>query len=179
MDGWPRCCASLVAGAALYAMGVASGIAGAHTLRHAHFGLLIDVLSYNAMISIFLACAGLILQMAGALLWPAVALHAVLAIWCLSRLCSDVTAKGCSFLAVNVHFERIAPGLTGRIFSGSWNSALVTPQLSRAMLGEQAIPSRRRTQQAGFPQGPQMKRRGSAPTDPRRSEAWNATSRGT
>jgi hypothetical protein len=86
-----------LAGAALFAIGVASWIARADTLTHAHLGLLIGVLSYNATASILLVFAGLILQMTGVLLWPAVALHAVLGIWCLSCLCSDVTAKGQSF----------------------------------------------------------------------------------
>ena len=79
-------------GAALFAIGVASWIARSDTLTHAHLGLLIGVLVYNALASILLVFAGVILQMAGALLWPAVALHGVLAIWCLSCLHSNRAA---------------------------------------------------------------------------------------
>src|SRR5215475_4919008 len=86
-----------LAGAALFAIGVASWIARSDTLTHAHLGLLIGVLVYNALASILLAFAGVILQMTGTLLWPAVALHGALAVWCLSCLRSDVTAKGYSF----------------------------------------------------------------------------------
>src|SRR5262249_38391020 len=86
-----------LAGAALFAIGVASWIARADTLTHAHLGLLIGVLVYNVLATILLTFAGVILQMTGALLWPAVALHAVLAIWCLSCLRSDITAKGYPF----------------------------------------------------------------------------------
>jgi hypothetical protein len=63
-------------------------------LTHAHFGLLIGVLVYNVLASNILAFAGLILQMTVVLLWPGVALHVALAVWCLSCLRSNVTARG-------------------------------------------------------------------------------------
>src|SRR5262245_29849502 len=75
-----------IAGAALLAIGVASWIARADALTHAHLGLLIGIFVYNAVASILLAFAGTVLQMIGPVLWPAVVLHAVLAIWCLACL---------------------------------------------------------------------------------------------
>src|SRR5262245_30138269 len=49
-----------LAGAALFAIGVASWIARSDTLTHAHLGLLIGVLVYNALASILLVFAGVI-----------------------------------------------------------------------------------------------------------------------
>jgi len=85
-----------IAGAALLAIGVASWIARADALTHAHLGLLTGILVYNAVASILLAFAGAVLRMIGPLLWPAVALHAVLAIWCLSCLNLNRAAGGLS-----------------------------------------------------------------------------------
>jgi len=73
-------------GAALLAIGIASWTARADTLTHAHLALLTGILVYNVMASMLLAYAGVVLQMTGVLLWPAVALHAVLAVWCFSCL---------------------------------------------------------------------------------------------
>ena len=75
-----------VAGAALLAIGVASWMARADTLARAQFGLLTGLLIYDATAAILLVFAGTVLKMNGVLLWPAVALHAVLAAWCLSCL---------------------------------------------------------------------------------------------
>jgi hypothetical protein len=75
-----------VAGAALLAIGVASWMARADTLTPAQFGLLTGLLIYDATAAILLVFAGTVLKMIGVLLWPAVALHAVLAAWCLSCL---------------------------------------------------------------------------------------------
>ena len=85
-----------IAGAALLAIGVASWIARADALTHAHLGLLTGIFVYDALASILLAFAGAVLQMIGPLLWPAVALHAVLAIWCLGCLRSNRAAGGFS-----------------------------------------------------------------------------------
>jgi hypothetical protein len=45
-------------------------------------GLLTGVLIYDLAAAAVLAYAGLFLDMAGLALWPAVALHAALAFWC-------------------------------------------------------------------------------------------------
>jgi hypothetical protein len=55
-------------------------------LTPAQFGLLTGLLIYDVIAAILLVFAGTVLNMIGVLLWPAVALHAVLAAWCLSCL---------------------------------------------------------------------------------------------
>jgi hypothetical protein len=75
-----------LAGAALFAIGIASWIARADTRSPAQLGLLTGILIYNVAASILLAYAGTVLEMAGLLLWPAVAIHAILALWCFGCL---------------------------------------------------------------------------------------------
>jgi hypothetical protein len=75
-----------VVGAALLAIGVASWMARTDALTSAQFGLLTGLLIYDAIAAILLVFAGTVLKMIGVMLWPAVALHAVLAVWCLSCL---------------------------------------------------------------------------------------------
>ena len=75
-----------LAGAALLAIGVASWMARSDTLTAAQLGLLTGILIYNAAASVLLAFAGAVLKMSGVTLWPAVALHAALTVWCLSCL---------------------------------------------------------------------------------------------
>lgn len=72
-----------VAGAALLAIGVASWIARTDKLTPAQFGLLTGLFIYDAIAAILLVFAGTVLNMEGMVLWLAVALHAVLAAWCL------------------------------------------------------------------------------------------------
>jgi hypothetical protein len=72
-----------LAGAAVLAIGTASWVARADARTPAQLGLLIGVLIYDAAAAMLLAFAGLILKMNGVLLWPAVAIHAILAVWCL------------------------------------------------------------------------------------------------
>jgi hypothetical protein len=74
------------AGAALLAIGIASWVARVDTRTPAQLGLLTGILIYDAVASMLLAFAGSILKMNGVLLWPAVAIHALLAIWCFSCL---------------------------------------------------------------------------------------------
>jgi hypothetical protein len=75
-----------LAGAALLAIGVASWMARSDTRTPAYLGLLTGILIYNAAASMLLAYAGVVLKMAGVLLWPAVAVHAILAVWCFGCL---------------------------------------------------------------------------------------------
>jgi hypothetical protein len=72
-----------VAGAALYAIGVASWLARNDQRNPAQLGLLAGVLIYNVAVAILLVDAGARLSMAGVALWPAVALHGTLATWCI------------------------------------------------------------------------------------------------
>ena len=75
-----------LAGAALVAIGIASWMARVDEQTPAHRGLLTGILVYNAVATLLLAYAGAVLKMNGVLLWPAVGLHAVLAVWCFSCL---------------------------------------------------------------------------------------------
>jgi hypothetical protein len=78
-----------IAGAALLAIGIASWMARNDTRTPAQLGLLTGILFYNAAAAMLLAYAGAVLKMIGVLLWPTVALHAILAVWCFSCLRPD------------------------------------------------------------------------------------------
>jgi hypothetical protein len=71
-----------VAGAALLAIGVSSGLARGDTPGPALRGLLTGLFTYDAAAAVLLGYAGLVQGMVGVALWPAVALHAALAAWC-------------------------------------------------------------------------------------------------
>jgi hypothetical protein len=75
-----------IAGAALLAIGIASWMARNDTRTPAQRGLLTGILIYDAAAAMLLAYAGAVLEMSGVLLWPAVVLHAILAVWCFSCL---------------------------------------------------------------------------------------------
>jgi hypothetical protein len=77
---------SRVAGTAVLAIGVTSGLAygdgGSLALR----AVLVGILLYDLAVAVVLTYAGLRLHLAGILLWPAVVAHAGLAIWCVGCL---------------------------------------------------------------------------------------------
>jgi len=84
-----------IAGAALLAIGVASWMAKTDVLSPALIGLLTGILIYNTTVSILLAYAGAVLKMIGVLLWPTVAIHAILAVWgCLLLYRIDSDSRG-------------------------------------------------------------------------------------
>jgi hypothetical protein len=82
-----------IAGAALLAIGIASWMTSSDISTPAQLGLITGILVYDAAAAMLLAYAGIALNMTGILLWPAVALHAVLAVWCFRCLCSDGIAQ--------------------------------------------------------------------------------------
>jgi hypothetical protein len=82
-----------LAGAALLAIGIASWMARTDTRTPAQLGILTGILIYNLAASMLLAFAGAGLKMIGVLLWPAVAVHAILAVWCFSCLRPDSIAR--------------------------------------------------------------------------------------
>jgi hypothetical protein len=75
-----------LAGAALLAIGMASWMARIDTRTPAQLGLLTGILIYNAAATLLLAYAGAVLKMIGVLLWPAVVIHVILAVWCFGCL---------------------------------------------------------------------------------------------
>ena len=71
-----------IAGAALLALGVACWLARDDKPSLARRGLLAAILLYNCAAGAVLAHAGAVAGLVGVLMWPAVALHAALAVWC-------------------------------------------------------------------------------------------------
>ena len=82
-----------VAGAALLALGIACWPAQGDRKGPAQFGLLIGILIYDVTAAGLLTYAGLALGMTGIALWPAVALHTALAVWCALCLRGAMTAQ--------------------------------------------------------------------------------------
>jgi len=75
-----------VAGTALLALGVACWLARDDTQSRAARGLVVTILLYNVSVATLLAFAGVGLGLHGLALWPAVILHAGMAIWCTACL---------------------------------------------------------------------------------------------
>jgi hypothetical protein len=71
-----------IAGAALLALGLACWLARDDGPSLARRGLLAAILLYNCAAVAVLAHAGAVAGLVGVLMWPAVALHAALAVWC-------------------------------------------------------------------------------------------------
>ena len=70
-----------IAGAALLSLGVACWLARDDGPSLALRGLIAAMLLYNCAAAAVLAHAGAVVGLVGVLMWPAVALHAALAIW--------------------------------------------------------------------------------------------------
>jgi phosphotransferase system glucose/maltose/N-acetylglucosamine-specific IIC component len=79
-----------IAGAALLAIGVMSSLARRDPGSPALRGVLSGILVYDALAALLLNYAGVVLQMDGPALWPAMVLHTVLAIWCVVCLQSGM-----------------------------------------------------------------------------------------
>jgi len=73
-----------IAGAALLSLGVACWLARKDDQSRAATGLIAAMLLYNVTVAALLAFAGIIDGMRGVALWPGVALHAAMAVWCIA-----------------------------------------------------------------------------------------------
>lgn len=71
-----------VGGAALLSIGAGSWLARNDTQSGAATGLIASLLLYNIAAAAVLAYSGMVLSLAGIVLWPAAALHVALALWC-------------------------------------------------------------------------------------------------
>ena len=71
-----------VGGAGLLALAVACWLARGENLGSAARGPIAAILVYNVAAAAILAYAGTRLGLYGIALWPAVVLHAVMAVWC-------------------------------------------------------------------------------------------------
>lgn len=71
-----------IAGAALIALGSACGMARDDTKSRAGYALLAAMLFYNVAAAAILAYTGIGLRLQGILLWPGVALHSTMTVWC-------------------------------------------------------------------------------------------------
>jgi hypothetical protein len=75
-----------VAGAALLALGVACWLARHDAESPSAAGLIMAMLLYNSAVVLLLAVAGVFSGLVGIFLWPAVALHAAMAVWCVAHV---------------------------------------------------------------------------------------------
>ena len=89
LDGAPGAIVARIAGAALVSLGVVFWFARDEGASRAVRGPITAMLVYNGAAVAILAYAGAGAGLAGVLLWPAVALHSVLAIWCVGSLRGD------------------------------------------------------------------------------------------
>jgi hypothetical protein len=80
---------SRVAGAALVSIGVASWLSREDRHSNSQYGLVVGLLLYNSAITAMLAYVRIALNMAGIALWPAIAIHLVLGVWCAIELMSN------------------------------------------------------------------------------------------
>src|SRR5271157_1863865 len=75
-----------VGGAGLFSLGVACWLARGDSQSLAARGLVAAVLLYDVAAVAVLAFAGIGFGLHSVALWPAVVLHAVMAVWCVTRL---------------------------------------------------------------------------------------------
>jgi hypothetical protein len=82
----PTLATAQIAGAALVTLGISCWLARKDCLAPSQTGLLCGMLFYDSAAALLLALAGVRWQLVGIALWPAVALHSALGVWCLACL---------------------------------------------------------------------------------------------
>ncbi|MBL3526152.1 MAG: hypothetical protein JMN27_00800 [gamma proteobacterium endosymbiont of Lamellibrachia anaximandri] len=75
-----------IAGIALLAIGTGCWISIGDSGSHSQYGLLWAMFIYNVGVCVVLAWAGSMTSMIGVVLWPVIALHALMSIWCVVNL---------------------------------------------------------------------------------------------
>lgn len=86
LDGPASIAVGRIAGAALLTLAVACGLARRDAQGLAARGVVAAMLVYNLAVAAVLVSSGLGSPPHGVALWPAVALHGALAVWCLACL---------------------------------------------------------------------------------------------
>lgn len=94
LDTYAALTVGRVAGAALLALGVACWLARNDVESRAAIGLVAAMSLYNSAAVVLLALAGIGPGPVGFALWPAVVLHAALAVWCIACFRSKLVARG-------------------------------------------------------------------------------------
>src|SRR5208282_105359 len=83
-----------VGGAGLLALGVACWFARGDTQSPAARGLVAAMVLYNLGVVMLLGAVGIRARPVGVILWPAVALHAAMTVWCIVSLLKSETQYG-------------------------------------------------------------------------------------
>jgi hypothetical protein len=78
-----------IAGAGLFALGLACWMVRKDSPGRAARGLIVAMLFYDIAATVILAFAGIGLGLHGMALWPAVVIHSVMTAWCIASLCSS------------------------------------------------------------------------------------------
>jgi hypothetical protein len=86
LEGAPALIVARVGGSGLLALGVACWLARGDTESGAARGLIVAMVLYNVAAVVVLAFAGIGFGLYGVALWPAVILHAMMTVWCVTWL---------------------------------------------------------------------------------------------
>lgn len=81
-----------VAGVALLSLGIACWLASFDTKNCAARGIVSAMVLYNLGVALILGAVGIPSHPVGIALWPAVALHAVMTVWCVTCLLGKTNA---------------------------------------------------------------------------------------